>query len=133
VEPRRTRWIIATAVCVGLPLGSWLFADGALAYTMYAATVTYRVEIHAQDADGRARAIAPSALARFAGPFAAPFLFGAETPRELPQITALRAHLSDVARLACAHSDAIRVDVLLFEGTGAEASRAATAACEKSR
>jgi hypothetical protein len=102
---------------------------------MYAATVTYRLEIRGHGADGRVRAIAPSDIARFAGPFAAPFLFGAETPRELPQITALRAHLVDVGRLACAHSQAARVDVLLFEGTDARAepSRATSVSCEESR
>jgi hypothetical protein len=132
VEPQRTRWLVAWVVCVGLPLGSWLFADGALAYTMFTATVTYRLEVHGHGADGHASAIAPTELARFAGPFAAPFLFGAEAPRELPQIAALRAHLADIGRLACAHSDAARVDVLLFEGTDprAAASRAASVRCE---
>ncbi len=135
VGPRRFRLLVGVTVCIGLPLGSWMFADGALAYTMFAATVTYRLEIHGHAADGRALSIAPTDLAPFAGPFAAPFLFGAAEPRELPQIAALRAHLGDVGRLACAHSSATRVDVLLFEGANAanEVSRTASVDCEKSR
>jgi hypothetical protein len=114
--------LVGLIVCVGLPLGSWIFARGALAYTMYSATVVYHIEIVAHDRRGQSSPIAPSDLARFAGPFAAPFLFGAESPRELPQIDALRAHLADVGRVACAHTSAATIDLALFEGAAARVS-----------
>jgi hypothetical protein len=121
VGPGRFRFFVGVLVCVALPLGSKVFAGGALAYTMYAATVVYRVELAAHDDRGRSWPIAPTDLARFTGPSAAPFLFGAEKARELPQINALRAHLADVGRVACAHASATTVDVTLFEGDDATA------------
>jgi hypothetical protein len=121
VGPGRFRLFVGVLLCVALPLGSKVFAGGALAYTMYAATVTYRVEIVAHDDRGRTWSVAPTDLARFVGPFAAPFLFGADRARELPQINALRAHLADVGRVACAHASATTVDVTLFEGADATA------------
>ena len=125
--------LVGVVVCIVLPLGSKVFAGGALAYTMYAATVTYRLEIVAHDERGQSLPIWPSDLAPFTGPFAAPFLFGAEKLRELPQINALRAQLADVGRVACSHASATRVDVSLFEGADATAltARTASVVCDR--
>ncbi len=125
--PGRFRFFVGVLVCFALPLGSKLVADGALAYTMYAGTVVYRVEIVAHDGGGRSLPIAPTGLARFTGPFAAPFLFDAERPRAFPQINALRAHLAEVGGVACAHTKATTVDVTLFEGADASTLTARTA------
>ncbi len=113
---RRLHWVLGALVCLVLPLGSWLFAGGALAYTMYSATVVYRLEVVAFDAQGRETRVLPGDLVAFTSAFAAPFLHGAEVAREVPQIDALRAHLADVARAGCRRALATRVQVALFEG-----------------
>lgn len=133
MRPARVRLAVGVLVCVILPLGSWVLAGGALAYTMFAATVVYSLEIVAHDQRGRSWPLSPTELAPFTGPFAASFLFGAERPRVLPQINALRAHLADVGRVACAHASATEIDVTLFEGPDATAliARKATVICDR--
>jgi hypothetical protein len=137
VGVRRFRIFVGCLVCLGLPLGSWVLSEGALAYTMYAATVAYRLEVVGYDSQGRPAPIAPTELARYASPFAAPFLYRADEPRELPQITALRAHLADVGRLACAHSTSSEVHVTLFEGAVTDAllspTKSASVPCAEAR
>jgi hypothetical protein len=104
---------------------------------MYAATVAYRLEVVGYDSQGHPAPIAPTDLARYASPFAAPFLYRADEPRELPQITALRAHLGDVGRLACAHSTSSEVHVALFEGAVTDAllspTKSASVPCAEAR
>lgn len=108
--------VAGLVVCLVLPLASWIFGRGDLAYHMYATTLVYRLEVVGFDADGRPTSIAPSTLAPYMSADAAPFVGGSERLREVPQIDALRAHLSDVARVACARAGSARVDVILFEG-----------------
>jgi hypothetical protein len=139
VSPRRIRSFVGALVCVVLPIGSWGISRGSLAYTMYATTVVFRLEVVGYDPQGHLVPLSPSELARHTSPFAAGFFFGAEEPRELPQIDALRAHLADVGRLGCDQSSSARVEVTLFEGPGASGppsrgalspSGSASVACE---
>jgi hypothetical protein len=127
---------LCVLVCAALPLGSWLFAGGALAYTMYSSTVAYRLEIVAYDAGDRATPVSPADLVPQVSAHAAPFLQGAYQLREVPQIDALRAHLADLGRIACRHAAAVRVDVVLHEKPPAETAeviRTARVRCVEAR
>lgn len=111
---------IRRAIVIGimfLPLTGLLVGNGSLAFTMYASSVWFRLDILARGADGRARAIAPTLLAQKVTPSALPFLAGSDHFRRTYDISALRNHLGDVARLAC-DDDAVRVEVTLFERSG---------------
>jgi hypothetical protein len=99
-----------------LPAASFFTAGGALGFTMYARTVVVRMEITARDANGRARAIAPTSLAARVGPSAVPFFAGADHDRRTYGDPPLASHLGEIARLACAVDGHARaVDVTLFE------------------
>jgi hypothetical protein len=127
---------LCVLVCAALPLGSWLFAGGGLAYTMYSSTVAYRLEIVAYDAAGRATPVPPADLVPRVSAHAAPFLQGAAQLREVPQIDALRAHLADLGRVACRHAAAARVDVVLHEkppGEAADVIRTARVRCDEAQ
>jgi hypothetical protein len=106
-------------VCVLLPLGSWVVdGRGELAYTMYARTVVYRLDVTAIDATG---ARSPVDLARVATQVsspAAPFIGGAGGFRPVATIDALRDHLADVARAACQTTPADAIEVTLYERPG---------------
>jgi hypothetical protein len=127
---------LCALVCAALPLGSWLFAGGALAYTMYSSTVAYRLEIVAYDTGDRATPVPPSDLVPRVSAHAAPFLQGADRLREVPQIDALRAHLADLGHVACRHAAAVRVDVVLHEkqsGETADVIHTARVRCAEAR
>jgi hypothetical protein len=98
---------------------------GRLAFTMYSATVTYRLDVAWLDDGGLRHALAPTDVAEDVSfDAAAPFLAGAEVYRTVPQIDALRAHLRDIARAACRRRSASTIEILLLERsspTGSEA------------
>lgn len=103
-------------VCVVVPLASWATdGRGRLAFTMYASTVTYRLEVTATDAAGRRRRVDPADLAGEVSSPAAPYLRGASGFRTVAQIDPLRAHLRDVARAGCRAFTGDVVEVVLRE------------------
>ena len=113
-----SRHLIA-GVCaiILLPALSWLDGSGQLAWTMFARTAQYRLEIVAVDEAGGRRLIGSSALADAAGNSpAAAQLSGAETWRthNIARVV-LRRHLLEVGRLACKVSGAQSVDLTLWE------------------
>jgi hypothetical protein len=118
----------AAAFVVLLPLAG-LVGDAGLAFTMYAASVRYRLEITATDDAGRRHAIAPTALATRVSPSAAPFFAGADNLRRTYDVRRLRVRLPEVARLACAvdAGRARRVEVTLVELAGQAPGEAAGA------
>jgi hypothetical protein len=117
----------AAAFVVLLPLAGILGDDG-LAFSMYAASVSYRLEITATGDDGRRYAVAPTALAPRVSQSAAPFFAGADNLRRTYDVRKLRVRLSEVARLACAveAGRARRVDVTLEERTPGDAGATRT-------
>jgi len=116
--PAWSRWraAIGVVVCVAVPLVSWLVdGRGRFAYTMYASTITYRLEIARLDEGGSRHPIDPSEVAGGVSSPAAPFLAGAGDLRTVAQIDALRAHLGDVARAACGGRAGGAIEITLYE------------------
>jgi hypothetical protein len=82
---------------------------GSAAYTMYAGSTWFRLEVVAFEGDtGGSRAIPPTSLAGSVTPAARPFLAGADHLRRTYDVTVLRNHLADVARVACAAEPSAR-------------------------
>lgn len=126
---------MAAGLAFCLPMLAKVGGGGA-AFTMYATSTWFRLEIVAHDAEGHARVIAPTDLARRVGPTAVPFLAGSDHLRRTNDAGALRAHLADVARVACLEDFAAsEVAIALVERAGAidgpETITRATAACAR--
>lgn len=103
---------VAILVCLIVPAASRMGA-GLFAWTMYSRSAGFRLEVRGRDTNGAIRAISPTELAaRGRGP-AVTFLAGAERFRHHPGAAILRAHLSDVAGLACRTSGAKQVELFL--------------------
>jgi hypothetical protein len=123
------RHVAIAALFAATPLADLLFGVGP-AFTMYAASVDYRIELR-----GRRGAetvpIPPSALARDLPPSARPFLGGAERFRRTSDVSVLRRHLDDIARLACRHDasfDAVGI-VLMERSADRTAERRVSVRC----
>lgn len=110
----RVHVFVALLTCLVVPLASWL-DHGSLAYTMFASATWYRMEIVAVYADGSRVVIAPSDMAAQVKARDVGYFAGADHFRRVPTVTALRAHLHDIARLACSPTHPRRVEVTLFE------------------
>jgi hypothetical protein len=114
----RGRHLIAGAVAIiALPALSWLDGSGQLAWTMFARTAQYRLQIVATDRAGHQQPVGPSQLAAAAGSSpAAAHLSGAESWRthNIARVV-LRRHLLEVGQLACRVSGARSVDLTLWE------------------
>lgn len=107
--------VVAGIVCIAVPLGSHVEGSRLFAWSMFAAAGDYKLEVTAFDAEGRARAVNPNALAQHAAPSAVRVLGGADHWRSGASLATLRAHLDDLARHACAEEHASEVRVTLFE------------------
>jgi hypothetical protein len=118
IAPQRPLWqtSIAFFLCLVVPLASWAVdGRGRFAFTMYAATITYRVEITQTDAAGQRSPIDPTDVAAEVSSFAVPYLLGMSVFRTVSQVDALRAHLGDVARAACRGRRASTIEATLVE------------------
>lgn len=103
---------VAILVCLVIPAISRSGA-GLFAWTMYSRSAGFRLSVRGRDASGAVRAISPTELsARGRGP-AVTFLAGAERFRHHPGAAILRAHLADVAALACRVAGAGEVELIL--------------------
>ena len=113
---------MAALVAVGLllPLGSKIEGTGSFAYTMFSGNTEYRLEIIATDPDGLRSEVAPALLAPRVNASARAYLTGADHFRRTRSIVALRAHLGDLAVVACEESAARTVRVTLLEKAAAE-------------
>ncbi len=105
--------LLAALVCVVLPAASWLDGTGSLAWTMFSGSRSYRLEIVAVAADGSRHALAPTALARYAGTEERPLFAAADTWRMM-SYRGIRLRLAEVAALACKLGPAEEVEVTLF-------------------
>jgi hypothetical protein len=109
---------LAAAITVALlPLVGFFAGTRGLAFTMYAESVWFRIDLVAMGADGLPHTIAPTALAPHVGPSASPFFAGSDHYRRTYDVTPLRQQLEEVARLACRVEGgrAVSVEVTLFE------------------
>jgi len=129
VRVRRSGHLIAGALAiVVLPALSWLDGSGQLAWTMFARTSQYRLEINALSREGTRRPIGPTELAASIGKVpAAVYLSGAESWRthNIARVT-LRRHLREVAALACRTSGAARVELTLWQRRNLDAKAFST-------
>jgi hypothetical protein len=118
-----------------LPIFVWI-AGGDAAFTMYASSTWFRLELTALGRDGASRPIAPSALSRRVTRSAAPFLAGGDHFRRTYGVAALRAQLGAVARVACDEDpSAESITITLFERAasidGPERTRTEKVACAR--
>ena len=97
----RPHLALAVVVAVLVPLGSRLFGNGSLAFTMFSRSETYRLGVVTTDAAGTARRVAPTALAAAVGGTPGDILAGTEHWRHGPFAGLLAEHLGEVARFAC--------------------------------
>src|SRR5581483_3190898 len=92
---------------------SRLWRSGTLAWTMYARTDEFRLEIVGKERDGRYVYVAPTALASKVAPSIESMFAGSDHFRPYPSIALLRRHLDEVARLACDEGPFVSVRVTL--------------------
>jgi hypothetical protein len=118
---------------VVVPAASRIAGSGVFAYRMYARSASFRLRVTAWDAAGRARPVAPTAMAAHAAGQARNYLAGADHWRRLPGAELVGAHVADLAPLACAAAPAAsraRVDLELRRSFAAPAETlSATAVC----
>jgi len=124
----RTHLIVGAIVCVALPLASRVEGARTFAWTMFAASGEYRIEIVEIDDEGRARSMNPTALAEHAAPSAVRVLGGADHWRRGASVATLRTHLDDLAAYACDESHAATIEVTLRERAHDGAAERATTA-----
>lgn len=94
---------------------SWLDGTGALAWTMYSSSASYRVRIAVFDASDRQSWFAPGGVAARSGRELGTVLAGADSFRHGPQGVTLRGRLGAIAAHACEASGGVRVIVYLDE------------------
>lgn len=124
------RMAAAAAICLPI-LGA--AAGRPLGFTMYASSTWFLVTITAATDHGD-RPVAPSAIAAKVVPSAARFLAGSDHLRRTYDVSPLRGHLDDVARLACEEAPGARaITITLVERkgspTGPETSTTKRAGC----
>jgi hypothetical protein len=108
----RLHALVAFVVCALVPGLSWLDGTGSLAWTMFASTASFRLQIETTTA-GRRAPFNPTALALHAVPSAALVLAGSDHVRHAASARLLLPSLPELARLTCRVSAAERVAVTL--------------------
>lgn len=110
-----------TAGLVLVPALSVVFGNGSgPTFTMYASMVNFRLAVVGRALDGRLQSITPASLASALPRSARPFVMGAEHVRHASDVSALRHHLDDLARIACrVHPALAETTVTLVEEQGA--------------
>jgi hypothetical protein len=108
----RVHTLVACVVCVALPGLSWLDGWGSLAWTMFASSGSFRLQITTTTA-GREQPFNPTALAAHALPSAAAVLAGSDHLRHASSARLLQPSLPELAQLTCRLSGADAVEVAL--------------------
>lgn len=107
---------LMAAVFVALSATTLALGNGGPAFTMYASTVEFRLELVGRARGGGRMALAPSSLAPRLSPSARPFVTGAEHFRRTGDVTVLRRHLKDLGSVACREEGSLaEVEVTLVE------------------
>lgn len=97
------------------------------AFTMYAKTVEFRLDLVGHDRAGAVQRVAPTSLAALLPPSALPFVAGADHFRRTSDVGVLRRHLPDLARLACHHDETlVDVEVVLVERSDSRSDKTTT-------
>lgn len=106
----RVHALVACVACLALPGLSWLDGWGSLAWTMFASSGSFRLQITTTSA-GKQAAFNPTALAAHAVPSAAVVLAGSDHFRHAASARLLRPRLPELAQLSCqvSHADAVVV------------------------
>lgn len=118
------RHILVGAAFVAVPAASLLLGDGGLAFTMYASTVEFRLELIGHPRAGGITVLAPTSLAASVTRRARPFVTGADHFRRAGSVLVLRHHLGDLARVACRNDPTLAdVEVTLVERSSPASSR----------
>jgi hypothetical protein len=115
VETRHVHAAVGVALLFVLPAVSSVFGSGMFAWTMYSGSGEYRIDIRVRDERGVAHSVAPTGLAEASSRGAASVLVGADHFKRGPSLAALRAHLGDLAMLACRERHGVEADVVLHE------------------
>jgi len=102
------------------PLSSRVFGSGTFAWTMYAGSGEYRIDIRVKDAGGVWHSVAPTGLADQSTHATAGFLVGADHFRRGPSLVVLRSHLEELAAFACRQRMGTEADVALHERRDAD-------------
>jgi hypothetical protein len=105
---------IAIIALVVIPLGSRLFGDGLIGYTMYSSTSEFRLDVVVTERNGATHPIAPTGLAEGARPHLASAHAGAESFHRT-QSAPLRNHLREVGVRVCETRDVATVALDLHE------------------
>jgi hypothetical protein len=130
----RAHAIAALLAALLIPAASRLFGSGRLAWTMFSKTATYRLDITGARASGGAQALAPTALAALANGPVTVYLAGADSWRPTAAGPLLRAHLPELAALACRLGPFTAITLELQERASLEApirSTTAKVACAR--
>jgi hypothetical protein len=108
---------VACGLLVGLvlPLTARIAGSETFAYNMFSGMTTYSIEVVAIDTAGVRSRISPSSLSPSLSSAARRFVSGAEQPRRARTVAVLRAHLIDLARVACEGTGARTIDLALTE------------------
>ena len=104
--------LVACVVCVALPGLSWLDGWGSLAWTMFASSGSFRLQITTTTA-GLEQPFNPTTLAAHAVPSAAAVLAGSDHFRHAAAARLLEPSLPALAELTCELSGADAVAVAL--------------------
>jgi hypothetical protein len=126
----RSQQVLGILFVLVLPIGSWIEGSRLFAWSMFSSVGTYRIEARAVDADGRVAPINPTALARRGTASTASYLAGADHWRSGGSLAIFRAHLDEVASLACADHPRSAIQLVLREKrSGGEVATSARAEC----
>jgi hypothetical protein len=102
LELTRTQLVAAMLLGVVVPAASWLDGSGgALAWTMFSKSETYRLQVNVTDGAGEGHIINPTELGKLASVDLATFLSGSESWRHGPVGAGLEHSLGGLAELAC--------------------------------
>ena len=93
--------IASIIFCVVIPGASWLDGSGAMAWTMFSKSETYRVQVNIVDTAGQRHNINPTELAQISSRDLATWLSGAESWRRGPIGRGLTGNLAGLTRVAC--------------------------------
>jgi hypothetical protein len=112
----RTHLILGIVVILILPALSRWRGTGALAFTMFSQSGSYRLRIVATDSDGKEQRVPPTAVAAMVGGSVGDLLAGSDRWRFAPFGPLLRARINQIAMLSCAgRSGSKRSRVVLEE------------------
>ena len=120
--------------CVLIPAYSRLTGAGGLAWTMFARSAAFRLELRAVDGEGNTHVLHPAELARKVEPSLRFYLLGADRFHTWPVGPTFLRHLPELAKLGCDVGDYRTVELTLMQRSTLDAPLRVTharAACPR--